>query len=62
MKELFKCILLMLSFCLIREVKFFEGLLECLKFKDGALLFVYFTIYFLAFIIIITWIEDLFQK
>ena len=62
MSRLFKYIFLMLSFCLIREVNFFEGLLESLKYKNAVVSFVYFSIYFLAFAIIISWIEDLFQK
>ncbi len=41
MSRLFEYIFLMLSFCLIREVNFFEGLLESFKYKDATVSFFY---------------------
>ncbi|ACZ09691.1 hypothetical protein Sterm_2847 [Sebaldella termitidis ATCC 33386] len=62
MKEFLKMFLLMLSFCLIREVKFFEIFDKLLRYQNPLILTFWFIIYFSASTAIILWIEELFQK
>ena len=62
MDKLFKYIFLALSFCLIREVKFFEVLNKLLKYHDATILVFWFIVYFIALTTIISWLEDLFEK
>jgi hypothetical protein len=52
----------MLSFCFIREIKFFETLEKLLEYEDARILVFWFIIYFLVISNILFWIEGLFEK